>query len=631
MKAFLLLLAVHAVPTLDSGVHDNSGVSPRLAWSGEVRHPGASSLRLHLEGTRLSPGSELRIRAARDGEEQRLDARTLAMWSVSSAYFNGDEVSVELWSGPGAEGDRVVVGRLEHRRSGSFSSLCGADDRVPTELDWIGRTQPESCTAAVWNAQSCIVSAGHCFDSPMSAQVLEFRVPENDGACAEQHPPVDDQFPILDRDFENAGVGDDWAVARVGTNGLGETPYERYGLYRPISAAPALSGDPLEIAGYGIAAECNLTRTQQRSFGQVTGVLAETLEHDVDTTSGNSGSAILREEEIVAVHTHAGCPANRGTRVDDPAFATARVETCFGAGGVVAFEKPVYACSVPLWVLVSDPSLIGFGITEVEVFSDQAPTPQKVFLAESFPGVFRGAVALPLAHGETATATWAGEVATMVADCVGPSIGSVAVSAIGTSSAVVSWTTGQDATGTVHYGAQEASHPGSDTEHVVTLTDLVPCTEYTFFVSSTDSPGNVVVDDDGGAGYGFTTACPAAGGVGDGTRGTVPLRVRRSPAGEYLVLWDNACDGAESSQILYGSLSGVASHAVAGAVCGIDPADDRVFWEFPPGDLWFVVAKQVAGVEGPWGQTSDGAERGGGTPSAECGVLARNPDPTCPP
>ena len=41
--------------------------------------------------------------------------------------------------------------------------------------------------------------------------------------------------------------------------------------------------------------------------------------------------------------------------------------------------------------------------------------------------------------------------------------------------------------------------------------------------------------------------------------------------------------------------------------------------------LWFLVVGDNAATEGSWGLTSAGAERGGTTPSGQCGVTIKNP------
>src|SRR5690606_32729640 len=110
--------------------------------------------------------------------------------------------------------------------------ICGPDDRVLSEEDWAGRLVPVGCTASVYTEDSCVVSAGHCMQSNL---VMEFRVPLSNPNCSLNHPPVDDQFPVVSYRSVTGGVGNDWAAIELGTNGLGEKPYDRYGQMRPLA------------------------------------------------------------------------------------------------------------------------------------------------------------------------------------------------------------------------------------------------------------------------------------------------------------------------------------------------------------------------------------------------------------
>ena len=157
--------------------------------------------------------------------------------------------------------------------------------------------------------------------------VIQFRVPNSNGNCSLNHPPVGDQFPITSFLFTNGGVGNDWAVMTSGENFLGERPYDRYGEFRPIATSPPVVGNPLGIWGYGIDNQCVLSQTQQTSNGAVVSVSATLFRHNVDATFGNSGSGIIRNGEILGIVTHCPCP-NWATRVDHAGFANARESLC---------------------------------------------------------------------------------------------------------------------------------------------------------------------------------------------------------------------------------------------------------------------------------------------------------------
>ena len=318
----------------DSGLRANDGDTSAVLFRENVRVEGAAWMRVYFGAIELAPGSTVRLTSHLDNEVQELDAAGLAQWGNTSAYFNGDTVVVELMGGPRTARNRLVIDHVTIEIGPPLPiggcGICGLDDRVPTIENWAGRLQPQGCTASVWNEQSCLVSAGHCV---AGNDCIEFQVPASEPNCLLNHPPVADQFPIIESLFVNGGVGNDWSVLRTGTNNLGQTVFERYGQFRPIAEDPVLVGQQLTVWGYGADTECVRTETQQSSSGNVMNVQSSYYTHDVDTTFGNSGSAMIYhclgcDPVIVAVATHCNCPNNIGTRVDLPAFAAARETLC---------------------------------------------------------------------------------------------------------------------------------------------------------------------------------------------------------------------------------------------------------------------------------------------------------------
>jgi hypothetical protein len=95
---------------------------------------------------------------------------------------------------------------------------------------------------------------------------------------------------------------------------------------------PANAGDSVNVWGYAIDDQCTRSQVQQDSNGgTITARRSRWYEYDVDVTFGNSGSALIKNSEIIAVVTHCsdGCP-NYGTRVDNSDFADARDQLCPG-------------------------------------------------------------------------------------------------------------------------------------------------------------------------------------------------------------------------------------------------------------------------------------------------------------
>lgn len=167
-----------------------------------------------------------------------------------------------------------------------------------------------------------------------------FRVPPSLPNCNTQNPPVEDQFPITGTLFQDTGVGGDWAAMTLGTNNLGQTAYERYGVYRPIASAPAPNGAPVSVWGYGTSSICTSNYSQQLSEGTINAVTGNTYRALIDVTFGNSGSALIYNGEIIGVVTHcATCgDGNIMNRIDAPAFVEAREQLC-------AAPPPNNACS----------------------------------------------------------------------------------------------------------------------------------------------------------------------------------------------------------------------------------------------------------------------------------------------
>jgi hypothetical protein len=313
----------------DSGVLSNPVPEARILHVERIALNDPAWQRLYFGEIELGPGSFLRITSEADGEVQVLDAEALEMWSNSSAYFNG-VVTVELVGGPQTPRNRLVIEKRAFETeatapTGTGCGICGPDDRVPSGETWSARLLPAGCSASIYNTDSCAVSAGHCVGGGM---VMQFNVPPSTAGCGILNPPIAEQFPVIQFQFSNGGVGNDWAAMRVGTNNLGQTPFQRYGQSRPIATTPPQTNQSLTIWGYGVDDQCTESQTQQTSSGNVTSVSTTFFNHNVDATFGNSGSGILRNgAEILGIATHCPCP-NFATRVDHPSFEAAREALC---------------------------------------------------------------------------------------------------------------------------------------------------------------------------------------------------------------------------------------------------------------------------------------------------------------
>ena len=317
---------------VDSGPQANSGAIHATAFLEVITVPDTSWMRLYFGEVVLKAGSRIRVTSLLDGEVQELDARTLAMWGNSTAYFNGDAVTVELIAGPRTAGNRLTIDQLgvpsvvqaESGGDGECGICDGTDDRVPSTELWTGRLLPPGCTASIYNQSSSLVSAGHCMTSNM---VVQFNVPDSLENCNTVNPPIADQFPITGFQSDSNGPGDDWAVLESGVNNLGERAFDRYGEFRPISTVIASIGQPVAVTGYGVDLICSVSQTQQSADGTICHLYTDRYFYEVDLRAGNSGSALMRNDEIIGIVTHCPC-CNTATRIDNCDFAAARAEIC---------------------------------------------------------------------------------------------------------------------------------------------------------------------------------------------------------------------------------------------------------------------------------------------------------------
>ncbi|MCG3128818.1 MAG: hypothetical protein CHACPFDD_03711 [Phycisphaerae bacterium] len=317
---------------LDSGALDNASGEPLLLFSTQVQVEEAAWMRLYFAEVTLRGASFVRVTSLLDGATQELDAAAIGAWGNTTAYFNGAAVTLELIAGPRTAGNRVALDRVavEFSLAGSIAEacgICGGDDRVSSNEDWSGRLMPVGCTASVYTVDSCIVTAGHC--SGGSNLVIQFRVPPSNANCTLNQPTIEEQFPITAQQFQSAGVGNDWGVMTTGANNLGQTAFERYGVYRRVAYTPGGVGETGTLWGYGVDGECVKSQTQQTSSGPIVSRGASAYSFSIDLQGGNSGTGLIFDSEIIAIVTHCqvGCP-NFGTRSDRPNFVAARAAVC---------------------------------------------------------------------------------------------------------------------------------------------------------------------------------------------------------------------------------------------------------------------------------------------------------------
>lgn len=339
-------LALEVPQFHDSGPHTNADlVEVESVYTYILEHPDAASMRVLFGEITLGPGDWIEVYAPFDGERQVLDAAELVKWENTSAYFNGDKVIIDLFLQPGSTGSFEIAGYIYGLGGGSNAvslgtdTICGTDDRIQSTDNRSGRfvSSPTvtggGCTIWIASADSCAVSAGHCFAGG-SLMVAEFNVPASLPSGALQHPPVADQFTIdtTTLTFNNNGLGDDWGVVKLNTNNLGQTAAQRYGHYNVASFFPN-PNDTIRITGYGTDGGVD-NQTNQTNTGPYDTTTGTRLRYVVDTTGGNSGSPVIFENtgEVVGVHTNGGCTStggsNSGTSLSNTSFQAAFSALC---------------------------------------------------------------------------------------------------------------------------------------------------------------------------------------------------------------------------------------------------------------------------------------------------------------
>ncbi len=322
---------------LDSGQHSGlaGAEATAAAYSTVVKMPGAPWVRLQFSDAALGKGSYLVITSLADGAQQRLNAKTLAQWKNSSAYFNGEAVKVELHAAPG---DKNVFFRMTEVLvgGGSPESQCGpVDNRIVSTDPRSGRLLTIGCTAWLIS-DGRFVSAGHCVSSAGAANTVEFNVPPSLANGTIQHPGPQDQYVVDDSTivFTEGGIGNDWGVFKTFPNSqTGLTALQAQGSF--YNVVQDLGPATIRITGYGVDSG-TANQTEQTSTGPNAGSSGTTMRYQTDTEGGNSGSPVIDEAtgNSVGIHTNAGCStAGGGSNSGTSNFNTALWAQIGNTGG----------------------------------------------------------------------------------------------------------------------------------------------------------------------------------------------------------------------------------------------------------------------------------------------------------
>jgi hypothetical protein len=223
-----------------------------------------------------------------------------------------------------------------------LKSLCGADDRVPSADNRVGRLFFGGCTTfRVTNG--AFVTAGHCVDLdpddvvgpmlpdgvPDLAGVVEFNVPPSGADGTPSLGSTNDQYAIdptsLVWEFDGGEAkGDDWGMFRVFPNpNTNLLPHEAYGLPFRVSREKPIHDASITVTGFGVdtTPPGSTGAGNPGNFAQQTasgpyddeffydGGADITHEYEVDTTGATSGAPIHWDAfgVVIGINTLSGC------------------------------------------------------------------------------------------------------------------------------------------------------------------------------------------------------------------------------------------------------------------------------------------------------------------------------------
>ena len=348
--AFGVTQRIHEA-SLSSGVFANTTGEFETHVVGEVKAVGAARVRVPLSVINLGRSSKIRFVSLADGQSQTLDSAQLALWSYTSALFNGDAVRLELVVAAGDQGVSVqvtrVLGFVDQAESdgvsdccggGEVESLCGPDNRGSSSDNRVGRIGGRCTGWLVSNG--AVLTAGHCGIG--AGEIFEVNVPASLANGTQVTSAIQDQYPVIAGSITtvNLSIGHDWSVFRIGPNSLNQSAFQ-YGYFRmtrelpagnattrvtgcgidnsPLGSQPMVCGNT-DTAGncthFGLNAQNQTLQTSTGAFSsEVGGGNAISLRYAVDTEPANSGSSIIWEGNgfTVGIHTNGGCTTSGGT------------------------------------------------------------------------------------------------------------------------------------------------------------------------------------------------------------------------------------------------------------------------------------------------------------------------------
>ena len=318
--------------TFDSGSLANDTGSPAVVFQNDVEIAGVPWCRAYFSAIELPPGSTLRVTSLLDNQVHELDRFTAEIWGNTTGYLRGDKIRIQLVAAPQTTGNRVALEYIGTHKTNDVN--CGVnrchpwtpDTRVPSNEDWSGRWLQGGCTASVFNRNGCYVSAAHC-PTVANVTVLSFRNPLSLNDCTPDVPDLVHQFPVIATTAdETSPCMTDWRVGKLGVNNLGETHYQRYGVFKPLASGPPPVSSTVDLYAFGGSKMPVFHMIQQRTTSTVLGNSTNSIVVTGGTvTAGTSGGGWLYNDAIVGINV---CCGTIVSRIDQPAFVAARQQMC---------------------------------------------------------------------------------------------------------------------------------------------------------------------------------------------------------------------------------------------------------------------------------------------------------------
>jgi hypothetical protein len=297
--------------SIDSGDLEAPASGVAVVYSDTVEAAGADWVRLYFGETVLPEGAELLVTSARSGHVHRLTARTLAEWSNSSAYLEGDLAFVDVVLPAGSAPARVRIDSVDAGLPPlDGRSICdGADDRRLSNDPRAARLAPQGCTAWLFNNRANSAgSAAHC--GAAGGDTLWFNVPLRTSGGSVVPPAPEDQYPVDGSSVQTAGswsIGNDWSVFGVFDNSnTGLSPVDaQKDAYLLATEMPPSDGRPIRVTGYGSTSfpmpVSPGTPCRRPTRARCSASPAATVRYRPDTTGGNSGSAVVDDVTGLAI------------------------------------------------------------------------------------------------------------------------------------------------------------------------------------------------------------------------------------------------------------------------------------------------------------------------------------------